>query len=82
MTDRGGNFVGTTWMLEGVAEVMSAKMELSCDEWKFAEDDLGAVSVSYSRISSAGSDLDSLTDRRGSVGIEDGGGIGDDDIGT
>ena len=63
-------------------EVMSAKMKLSSDGWRFAEDDLGASSVSYSRNSSAGSDLGSLTDRRESVGTEDGGGIGGDDIGA
>ena len=45
-------------------------------------DDLGALSVSYSRTSSARSDLDSLTDRRKSVDTEDGGEIGDDGIGA
>ena len=42
-------------------KVMSGKMELSCDGWKFAEDDLGAWVG-----------LDSLTDRRKSVGTEEG----------
>ena len=42
--------------LKALREVNSAKMELSCDGWKFMEDDLRALSVSYSRTSSAGLD--------------------------
>ena len=42
--------------LKALREVKSAVTELSCDGWKFMEDDLGASSVSYSRTSSAGSD--------------------------
>ena len=53
MADKGERFVGAIEMLEDVAEVMSAKMELSGDGWRFVEDDLGASSVSCSRRSSA-----------------------------
>ena len=42
--------------LKVLPEVMSAKMELSCDGCKYAKEDLGASSMSYSRTSSAGSD--------------------------
>ena len=65
------NLLAQQGCLKMLWKVMSGKMELSCDGWKFAEDDLGAWVG-----------LDSLTDRRESVGTEDGGGIGDDDIGA
>ena len=68
--------------LRALREVLSAKMELSYDGWKFKEDDLGASSVSCSRISIGWVRLDSLTDRCESVGTEDGDGIGDSDIGA
>ena len=46
------------------------------------EDDLGASSVSLQSNKLGWVRLESLTDRRKSVGTEDGGGIGDDDIGA
>ena len=52
--------------LKALREAKPAKMEILCDGWKFAEDDLGAWVG-----------LDSLMDRRKSVETEDGGGIGD-----
>ena len=66
--------------LKALWEVMLAEMKLSCDGWKFMEDDLRASSVSCNRTRSSWVRLDSLTDRRKSVGTEDGGGISEDDV--
>ena len=60
---------------------MSAEMEL-CNGWKFVKDDLGALSVLLQSDKFGWVGLDSLTDRRESVGTEDGGGIGEDDVGA
>ena len=56
MADKGEIFLALQCCLKALRGVRSAKMELLCDGVKFAEDDLGALSVSYSRTSSAGSD--------------------------
>ena len=67
--------------LKVLREVMSAEMELSCDGWKFMKDDLGALSVSLQSDMFGWVGLVSLMDRRESVGTEDGGVIGEDNIG-
>ena len=68
--------------LKALQEVTSAKMELLGDGWKFR----GRRFESLERVIQSNEfgrvGLDSLTDRRESVGTEDSGGIGDDDIGA
>ena len=68
--------------LKALWEVMLAEMKLSCDGWKLVKDDLEALSVSLQSDKFGWVGLDGLTNRRKSVGTENGGGIGDDDIGA
>ena len=68
--------------LKALREVMSAKMELSCDGWKFHERQFGSLELVIQSNEFGWVALDCLADRRKSVGTENGGGIGDDDIGV
>ena len=61
---------------------MSAKMKLSDDGWKLRERRFGSHKCVIQSNEFGWVGLGSLTDRRESVGTEDGGEIGDSDIGA
>ena len=66
--------------VKALQEVMSAKMKLSGDGWKFRGRRFGSLERVIQSNEFGWVGLDSLTVRRKSIGTENGGGIGDNDI--